>query len=250
MKRVRKAVIPAAGLGTRMLPLSRFLPKELLPFGNPPRCLLLHVLEELEEAGVSEVALVIRKEKEAIRKYLERWPRRKLKLCFLYQAAPSGLVDALWKTVDFVEKEPFLLVFPDQLLQGKTGASLQLLRKATRAGIWSSAVRVPTGELRFFPGRVTLGQKGSAAWCLFGRTILPFAIFHELKEERGGDSAAYQKAFSRVVSRMPHHVIRLAGKPRDLGTLEGCGYYLARDFLKPSAARTDKGGGGDLVHAG
>jgi len=85
---VTKAVVPAAGLGTRMRPLTNIVPKELLPLGTRP--VLHRVLDEITAAGLEEVAVVTSPSKPIIQQYLESqsWPA---KVSFVYQLSPLGL---------------------------------------------------------------------------------------------------------------------------------------------------------------
>ena len=116
--RLRKALIPAAGKGTRMRPVTRVVPKELLPLGARPA---LHwVVEEAAAAGVEEIAIVLAPGKELIREYLESGRRQGLfpGLAFEYllQEEPTGLADAIALAGGFVDGEPFALLLPDNLL--------------------------------------------------------------------------------------------------------------------------------------
>src|SRR2546423_1527767 len=103
---VEKAVIPAAGLGSRMLPITKSIPKEMLLVGRKP--MIQHVVEEAAASGLKQICIVIRKGKEAIRdyfclKYAHKQDRsieeleRLLAVCeitFAYQEQPLGLGDA------------------------------------------------------------------------------------------------------------------------------------------------------------
>src|SRR6516165_5676037 len=111
-----KAVIPAAGLGTRMLPLTKGAPKEMLPVAERP--MIHHVVQEAADAGIVEICIVIRNGKEAIRRYFEdddpeidqpdrvvEKLRNRCKIVFTYQAAPRGIGDAILCAKDFVGDE-------------------------------------------------------------------------------------------------------------------------------------------------
>jgi len=220
-----KGLIPVAGIGKRMAPLTNEVPKELLPYGDSLKPMLWHILNELKQSGVKEVGLVLRKGKESVREFVEREFGGKFLLRFLYQEAATGLVDALLSAKRFLKGEDFLLVFPDQLLKGKIPATKQLLSKSKRGVACSSIVRVPKEEKRYFPGTLEVKRE----WRTFGRGIIPFEIFKELSSYEGGDSASYRKAFLTMTKRIPHHLVPLEGEPRDLGTLKGYEYYFFRD---------------------
>jgi len=114
---VHKAIIPAAGLGTRMEPVSRVLPKELLPIGSKPA---IHwVVEEAASAGLSDIAIVLSPTKGLIFEYLaESGLEMDLGVRFHYvtQEVPKGLADAMWQCREFADGEPFALLLPDNVL--------------------------------------------------------------------------------------------------------------------------------------
>lgn len=164
--RVRKAVIPAAGLGTRMLPITRSIPKEMLPAGRKP--MIQHVLEEAVDSGLTQLCIVIREGKEIIRDYftvnktesnedvrtsdLKRLLSR-CELTFVFQERPLGLGDALLQARGFVGDEPFVMMIPDQLMFGPLPAALQLTKPFEPGpAIWSSLLKLPKEERPFFAG--------------------------------------------------------------------------------------------------
>jgi UTP-glucose-1-phosphate uridylyltransferase len=124
------AVIPAAGLGTRLLPLTRSVPKELLPVGNRPA--IQWVLQEVYEAGITGVVIVSSSRKPALREFLTqpdnhdpRHGRQALKdlkqllqslqIIFVEQSEPRGLRDAVWQCKSIVGGKSFALVMPDNV---------------------------------------------------------------------------------------------------------------------------------------
>ncbi|MBI4161963.1 MAG: NTP transferase domain-containing protein [Acidobacteria bacterium] len=126
MLRVRKGVVPAAGRGTRLLPATAAVPKELLPVGLKP--LLQLCLEEAAASGLEEVALVLSPGKPAIREFLEAATRpgrpgldslrSALERCrpvFVEQPVPRGVADALRRAREFTSGEPFAVLLPDNV---------------------------------------------------------------------------------------------------------------------------------------
>ena len=126
---VRKAIIPAAGLGTRVRELTGDLPKELLTVAAKP--LIVHAIEGLAASGVRQIAVVISPAKENIRQFLLGNPpeflaplldahlRVLFKACtfsFFVQPKPTGLADAVSLCREFVGSEPFALIMPDNVL--------------------------------------------------------------------------------------------------------------------------------------
>lgn len=117
MSTVTKAVIPAAGLGTRMEPVSRVVPKELLPVGSKPA--IQWVIEEAAAAGLTEIAVVLSPTKGLIFEYLaDGGLDSELGVRFHYvtQDVQRGLADAMWQCRNFTDGEPFGLLLPDNVL--------------------------------------------------------------------------------------------------------------------------------------
>ena len=126
---LRQAIIPLAGLGTRLLPLSSITPKELLPINGKSN--LEHILDECIEAGIKEFIFIISKKKESIKKYffndqfyksiLSKKKDKRIKQCFqklkryqkmikfVYQNKPNGTGDAVLKCKKYIKGNFFLL---------------------------------------------------------------------------------------------------------------------------------------------
>ena len=133
---IKQAIIPLAGLGTRLLPLTSIFAKELLPINGRPG--IQYILDECIEAGVKEIIFIISKKKEIIKKYFyndkfykkiikKKKDKRikneykkilfyKKKLKFVYQNIPLGTGDAVLKTEKLIKDKFFLLVLPDDLI--------------------------------------------------------------------------------------------------------------------------------------
>lgn len=125
MVTIRRAVIPAAGLGTRMREIAGDRPKELLPVGGRP--VLRHAIDEALAAGLDEIAIVVSPAKDPIRSYVdERIAAGKLaaKITWVEQTVQRGLGDAMTRCRDFVAGEPFALLLPDNVFLAP-GYSLQ-----------------------------------------------------------------------------------------------------------------------------
>jgi len=144
--KVKKAVILAGGLGTRFLPITKVFPKEMLPVVDKP--VLSFLIEEIKESGISEILIVISKEKKIIKNYfrknkklesilkarkekellkelkkIERFP----KISFFYQEKPLGIADAILCVEKKVKNEPFALFFADDIIVSKTPCLKQLI---------------------------------------------------------------------------------------------------------------------------
>ncbi|XOB40331.1 MAG: UTP--glucose-1-phosphate uridylyltransferase [Candidatus Nealsonbacteria bacterium] len=149
--KVKKAVIPIAGLGTRFLPLSKVIPKEFFPLGTKP--VIQYVVEEALKAGVREIIFVVSpKKKEIFKNYILKYFRQekqllkilkkrrkkqalkalreipKIKYRYTLQKKPLGDGDAILRTEKLVGKEPFLVLFGDDVSWGKQGMPSQLVK--------------------------------------------------------------------------------------------------------------------------
>jgi UTP--glucose-1-phosphate uridylyltransferase len=116
-----KAIIPAAGHGTRMLPVTRTVPKELLPVGSKPA---IHwAAEEAAAAGIREIAIVVSPTKPLIQAYLEAGglaADSRVSFEYIVQEKQLGLADAIWRCRDFVGDDAFGLLLPDNVVVSGT----------------------------------------------------------------------------------------------------------------------------------
>ncbi|WP_029086176.1 UTP--glucose-1-phosphate uridylyltransferase GalU [Brevundimonas aveniformis] len=148
MTAVRKAVLPVAGLGTRVLPGTKTTPKELLNVVDRP--ILSYIVEEAREAGIEHIVFVTGRSKGAIEDYFDHQVeleaqleakgktdvleavRRDLpkagEMSFTRQMAPLGLGHAVWCARDIVGNEPFAVLLPDVIVDSAPGALAQLMR--------------------------------------------------------------------------------------------------------------------------
>lgn len=138
MKRVRKGVIPAAGLGTRMHGLVNSQPKEMLRVGKRP--MISYALCEAALCGLEELYIVINERKRSLRRYLEseqmqedlhsvggRTNVSSLRLTFVDQPAPVGSGEAIYRVREKIGDEPFALMMPDFIFFGHTVALGQMI---------------------------------------------------------------------------------------------------------------------------
>lgn len=137
---VKKVVIPAAGFGTRLKPLTQFIPKELLPIGDKP--MLQHMMEMYLDAGMTEFCIITNPHKPEIREFVTGNYRsaglpykpnpafyrrlKSCKICFITQPEPKGVADAISLAGEFVGNEPFGCIMPDCLLFSDTPFFSQL----------------------------------------------------------------------------------------------------------------------------
>jgi len=140
--KVKKILIPMAGEGTRMMPLTRSLPKELLPVGYKP--MFQYAWEEALEVGIKDVCVIVNaKKKAAIHDYiLGSASEKQIKsryctelkklvlscnLTFICQPEPRGVADALYRCKGFVSNEPFIIALPDNVFFSSTPSLKQML---------------------------------------------------------------------------------------------------------------------------
>ena len=169
-KPVRKAVIPAAGLGTRLLPATRSLPKEMVVLWDRP--LIQYAIEEAVSSGITCIVLVINSRKQAIRDYFRPDPqlevhlrergkdaeadlvRRIPELCdieFVEQEQPLGLGHAVGCASSVVGDEPFAVLLPDVVILNEVSCTRQLLEcHQTRGGCVVAAREVDPQDVQRF----------------------------------------------------------------------------------------------------
>ena len=221
---IKQAIIPLAGLGTRLLPLTSVFPKELLPINGKPG--IEYILDECIEAGVSEIIFIISKKKEMIKKYFnndnfyksiikkKKDPRiikeyKKIlffrkKIKFVYQNKPMGTGDAVLKTKRFIKNNYFLMLLPDDLimkkncskdmikihkkLKGSVMASMKVKKNnVDRWGIYS--IKKNIDKLNFKIADVIEKPNTKDAPsnnAVIGRYILSKKIFHYLQNQKKG----------------------------------------------------------------
>jgi UTP--glucose-1-phosphate uridylyltransferase len=164
MKPIRKAVFPVAGLGTRFLPATKAMPKEMLPVVDRP--LIQHVVDEAREAGIEQFIFVTGRNKAVIEDHFDRQfelehtlneRRRQADLdaltsdlpaagtaSFTRQQQPLGLGHAVWCARELVGHEPFALLLPDVLVQHSRGCLAQMIDAARDLEDNASIVAVET----------------------------------------------------------------------------------------------------------
>ena len=222
---IRKAVLPVAGMGTRFLPATKAVPKEMLPVVDKP--VVQYAVEEAREAGIEQFVFVTGRGKHIIEDHFdhayeleallkEREKTKELNslleslpksgsVSFTRQQKPLGLGHAVWCARHFIGNEPFAVLLPDDLLVGKPGALKQMVQAYNEVGGGAviAAEEKPLEEVHRYgvvaPGE-TRGnitevkgmvekpktEKAPSRLCIVGRYILPPEIFGELdKKEKG-----------------------------------------------------------------
>ena len=231
-RQVRKAVIPAAGLGTRFLPVTKSVPKELLPILDKP--MLQYVVEEASQAGVEQIILVVSPEKGSVSDYFQPDPGLESHLndsgapdladkvhtasnlaqvSAVIQEEPLGLGHAVLMAKDAVGDEPFVVILPDDIIdppENCPGATAQMLEVFQRHGGGVVAVeRMPWEAVHNYgvvdsttvAGRVSRIQgmvekppreEAPSNLAIVGRYILPPEIFGCLERTTPGAKGEIQ----------------------------------------------------------
>jgi UTP--glucose-1-phosphate uridylyltransferase len=167
MKPIRKAVLPVAGLGTRFLPATKAMPKEMLPVVDRP--LIQHVVDEARQAGIEHFIFVTGRNKGVIEDHFDRQFELELTLTernrhtelellardlpgpgqtsFTRQQLPLGLGHAVWCARELVGPEPFALLLPDVLVQAQRGCMAQMIDAYSRLPVRANVIAVEEAPL-------------------------------------------------------------------------------------------------------
>ena len=232
MKPIRKAIFPVAGLGTRFLPATKAMPKEMLPVVDRP--LIQHVVDEARDAGIEHFIFVTGRNKAVIEDHFDRQFELEMTLkdrkrqadldllsrdlpgpgttSFIRQQLPMGLGHAVWCAREIVGDEPFALLLPDVLVQNKPGCLAQMMETYRAAGERSNIIaveEVPLGRIHQY-GVVGVGkskgnsfaitemvekpprEKAPSNLIITGRYILQPEIFKILATQTGGAGGEIQ----------------------------------------------------------
>jgi len=223
---IKQAIIPLAGLGTRLLPLTSVFPKELLPINGKPG--IEYILDECIEAGIKEIIFIISKKKIMIKNYFyndkfykkiikhKKDPRiiaeykkilkyRKM-IKFVFQNKPLGTGDAVLKTQKFIKNKYFLMLLPDDLIVKKNCsksmisinkkfnssvmASMKVNKKnVSRWGIFNIKKKINKNDFMIKSVFEKPSIKNAPSNnAVIGRYILPKTIFNQLKKLKPGKS--------------------------------------------------------------
>ncbi len=260
-KPLRKVVIPVAGLGTRVLPATKSIPKELLPVVDRP--LIDYVAEEARRAGLADLVLVTGRGKGAIEDYfdhafeLEEALKGKQKneilndvlatvptagtVTYTRQQAPLGLGHAVWCAREIVGDEPFAIALPDEISAGAPGLLSELAEAYAEVGGNIIAVEeVPNEETSKYGVISPKGRRGDlieidgmvekpkpadapSNFRIIGRYVLQPEIFELLEtQERGaGGEIQLTDSMMTLTDRQPFHARICATGIHDCGSKLG-----------------------------
>ncbi|MFL6732986.1 MAG: UTP--glucose-1-phosphate uridylyltransferase GalU [Sphingomicrobium sp.] len=257
--RVRKAVFPVAGLGTRLLPATKSIPKEMITVVDRP--LIQYAVDEAREAGIEQLIFVTGRGKSSLVDYfdqayeLEETLKGKNKsldvlepsnarfgeVVTVRQQQPLGLGHAVWCARHIVGDEPFAVLLPDELMYGKPNCLAQMVEAYEKVGgNIVAALEVPDsethkygvidpgatdGRLTEIRGMVEKPPSGTAPSNLMlpGRYILQPDVMRTLDaQERGaGGEIQLTDAMAKLIGQQPFHAYRFEGERYDCGSAAG-----------------------------
>lgn len=260
-KSVRKAVFPVAGLGTRTLPATKAIPKEMLTIVDKP--LIQYAVEECLAAGIEQFVFVTGRNKGSIEDHfdhayeleatlVERKKTAELQqtmaslippgnAIFTRQEQPLGLGHAVWCARHWIGDEPFAVLLPDELTLSSPSCTAELVATHERTkGSVISVVEVPKaqtnrygivatgkddGKLAEVTGMVEKPKPDAAPsnLAIIGRYVLLPDVFRHLdKQERGaGNEIQLTDAMAKMIGSTPFHALRYAGRRYDCGNRLG-----------------------------
>jgi UTP--glucose-1-phosphate uridylyltransferase len=256
MKKVRKAIIPAAGLGTRFLPATKAMPKEMLPIVDKPT--IQYIVEEAIASGIEDIIIVTGKGKRAIEDHFDNAPeleqalleKKKYDLLeqvrhsanlvdihYIRQKSPKGLGHAVWCARKFIGDEPFAVLLGDDIVQAEKPCLSQLIEQYEHTGCSVIGVQpVPDEETHRYGIIEPLERMGNlyqvkrfvekpprgtapSNLAIMGRYILTPEIFGFLEKQEAGAGGEIQltDAIQKLNETQPVYAYSFSGKRYDVG---------------------------------
>ncbi|MDE1768783.1 MAG: NTP transferase domain-containing protein [Candidatus Micrarchaeota archaeon] len=251
MGKIRKVVIPAAGLGTRLYPLTRGQPKEMLPIVDKP--VIHYVVEEAVKAGIEEILIIIGRGKESVINYFDsnnfdsnldreygfdKFPE----IFFVRQKEPKGLADAINCARGFVGEEPFLVLLGDTIYttQSKDAVAKQLVKAFESKDAPIIAVeKIGQSEIKYY-GIIDGKKVSDRLWLIkdavekpdpkdapsnmgiAGAYVLTSDIFNYIDRLSKGKNGEYQltDALKAMAKETEVYGYEFEGRRYDIGTKE------------------------------
>ncbi|MEC0213055.1 UTP--glucose-1-phosphate uridylyltransferase GalU [Paenibacillus ehimensis] len=229
MRKVRKAIIPAAGLGTRFLPATKAMPKEMLPIVDKPT--IQYIVEEAVQSGITDIIIVTGKGKRAIEDHFDnafelehsllekgklellqkvQHPSKIVDIHYIRQKEPKGLGHAVWCARKFIGDEPFAVLLGDDIVHGETPCLKQMIQYYEKTESSVIGVQPVSQEetnrygiidpidkqgrlykVRQFVEKPPRG-KAPSNLAIMGRYILTPEIFNILEEQEAGAGGEIQ----------------------------------------------------------
>ena len=260
-QRVRKAIFPVGGLGTRFLPATRAMPKEMLPVVDKP--LIQYAVEEARASGIEEFIFVTGRGKHAIEDHFDisyeldqtlaergkhelldqsrAWLPAPGQIAYTRQMQPLGLGHAVWCARELIGNEPFAILLADDLVMSETPCLRQLIDVHEKSGGNVVAVMdVPKehtnrygildlasddGRLASIKGLVEkpAPEQAPSTLSIIGRYVLQPEVFQHLdRQEKGaGGEIQLTDAMAKLIGKAPFHGLRFEGRRFDCGDKVG-----------------------------
>ena len=258
--KVRKAVIPAAGLGTRMLPATKTVPKEMLPMVDKP--VVQYIIEEAVSAGIEDILIVTNRAKSAMDDYFDYYPELEHRLeaagkekeleavkqaadlaniFYVRQKETKGLGHAIWRSKRFVGEEPFAVLLGDDIMRAKKPVIGQLIAAAEQYNASVIGVQQVSDEVvskygvikaeplaervftvRDMQEKPTLAEKFSN-YAVLGRYVLGPDIFDILENQTPGYGGEIQltDGLKKLCPQNRLLAVDFEGRRYDTGNLKG-----------------------------
>jgi UTP--glucose-1-phosphate uridylyltransferase len=227
--KIRKAIIPAAGLGTRVLPATKALPKEMLPIVDKPA--IQYIVEEAAKSGIEDILIITNRGKSSMEDHFDRSPELEQRLAasgktkmldeiiditklanitFVRQKETKGLGHAVLCAKSFVGNEPFAILYGDDVIMGEKPVTLQLIEAYEKYGLGVVGIKKVSREdiLKYSSLAVSLlsdnhfkitdmiekpsPDKILSLYSILGRCVLPPEIFDILEVTKPGAGGEIQ----------------------------------------------------------
>jgi UTP--glucose-1-phosphate uridylyltransferase len=276
-KKIRKAVFPAAGLGTRFLPATKASPKEMLPLVDKP--LIQYVIEEAVASGIESILIITGRDKSAIENHFDisfeleqllqergkldlfqqvRAISELVRISYTRQREALGLGHAIYQAKDFAGDEPFAALLADDIVDGETPALAQMIEVFERYNAPVIATMQVEGEAISRFGVIDAEEVSPNVYkindmvekpafadapsdlAIIGRYIFTPGIFRAIKQTQPGAGGEIQitDAMRILLKKRPMYAVKLDGKRHDAG--DKLGFLIATVEL--ALKREDLGG--------
>ena len=258
-KKIKKAIFPVAGLGTRFLPATKSMPKEMMPILDKP--LIQYAVEEALDAGIEEIIFITGRGKSSIEDHFDHsfemeqiltkrkktTSLKKVKsmilnpgsFVYVRQQEPAGLGHAVWCARHLVGSEPVAILLADDLILGKVGCLKQMINK-WKGGNMVAVTKVPKNLTSSYgiitPGEIDenlievlkieekpLPNKAESDLAVVGRYIIENEVFDHLSLQKKGalDEIQLTDSLSSQINKMPFYGLQFSGERFDCGTKSG-----------------------------
>ena len=228
--KIKKAIIPAAGLGTRVLPASKAIPKEMLPIVDKPA--IQYIVEEAARAGIEDILIITNRNKTVMEDHFDRAPELEQRLAatgkskmlseaisvsklaniyYMRQKETKGLGHAVYCAKSFVGNEPFAVLYGDDVIMGENPAIGQLMSAYEKYGLGVAGIKkVPESDISKYSSLAVTPLEGNifkitdmvekpvtpemvlSYYSILGRCVLPPEIFEILEHTKPGAGGEIQ----------------------------------------------------------